>query len=101
MSRKERKLHNSNLFKEINEESEIQHEYDREHRQNDNATYQLVNLKRLEETINRTCVCTCRLNKHTDDFLEYCANIDENMTCGDMMRLRKQWEEQREKKNHQ
>ena len=64
LSQEERNLHKSESFKGIKEPSDIQDEYQQEKQQNTNTSYQLVNMKRLKEIINRTCVCTCRLNKY-------------------------------------
>ena len=106
LSATERKEHNKNVFSDITE-----HDYKIEDEDNDNAkqhndytnqentsSYQMVDLKNLEEAINRACVSRYSSEDVIDDFLEHCVQVDNQMTVLDMMALKEKWQKDRKSK---
>ena len=92
MTSTERIEHNKNVFKNIvDNENEIEEEPAQETRQNDNATYQMVNLNHLEEAINEICTSKCDLNRDIEDFVQYCQSRNNQINMEEMLVMKNEW----------
>ena len=69
----QRKEHNMDHFHALEaiEEEKIAHKD--ESRMHDNSTHQIINMHKLEQTINEHCISKCCFEQRLDDFIQYCS----------------------------
>ena len=98
-SHEEIQVHNSNVFQGLGDITDPTPEDLDDTRDSGQCTYQMLHMKNLERVINDNFHCPCSLHKHTDEFLQYCATLNNQMTCEQMMNLRKTWQPKKSKKS--
>ena len=87
LAKEERRKHNENVFKDISEQCDDNIDPNiHETRIDNECTYQIINVSKLEELVNRTCVMKCDLNC----FLEYCLHLNNQLTVRKMVELKEE-----------
>ena len=89
-SRQEREKHNADIFNSLREDStnEIK-DNDNETRQENNSSYQLLNVKNLENLINQKCQCQCRSVHDLQQFIEFCEKSNNQTPEASLRDLKK------------
>ena len=89
----QRKEHNMNHFHTLEEieEEEIAHED--ESRIHDKSTHQIINIDKLQQTINFHCISKCYFEQRLDDFIQYCSERDNQMSPMNLLQLKEEWKQ--------
>ena len=98
LTRQERQVSNSTVFNGLCEVMDPVPEDNDDRRNTGNSTHQMINMKDMERLINMNLRCSCSLRTETDDFLTFCSNLNNQMTCEQMIELRKTWHQRRSEK---
>ena len=95
LSQEQRYHHNKTVFTGLCDVEDPSPQDSEDKRQTGHSTHQIINVDHLEMILNTHFQCQCYQNRKTDDFLDYCYKVDNQMTCKDIKKLRKSWKQKK------